>query len=117
MNYFRWRQQDAVRNSIHMAAHACSAPEELHGKGPNALQELLFQKGINWNDYPPGARRGRMVLHEIFLKDVEYIDKRTREVKAAEGVQRKEWRVHPAADWGKSLVVFETYLPKLGQPA
>jgi tRNA(His) 5'-end guanylyltransferase len=114
VNYFRWRQQDAVRNSIHMAAHACHTPEELHGKSSNALQELLFQKGINWNDYPAGAKRGRMVLRRTFVKDVEYVDRRTQELTRAEGVEPKEWKVQPADDWGKSLAVFETHLPRLG---
>jgi tRNA(His) guanylyltransferase len=61
-NYFIWRQKDAVRNSIQMVARTLYSHKELHEVGINELQELIFQKGINWNDYPAGAKRGRMVV-------------------------------------------------------
>jgi tRNA(His) 5'-end guanylyltransferase len=60
-NYFLWRQRDAVRNSIAMAAQACFSHSRLHGLNGDQMQELLWQEaGINWNDYPEGARRGRI---------------------------------------------------------
>jgi tRNA(His) 5'-end guanylyltransferase len=33
------------------------------------LQELIFQKGINWNDYAPKYKRGRMILKETYEKE------------------------------------------------
>lgn len=62
-NYFIWRQQDAVRNSISMAAQALYSQKELNGKHSNEMQEMIFQKGINFNDYPASAKRGRMVVY------------------------------------------------------
>ena len=61
-NYFIWRQQDATRNSIQMAAHARFSHREMHGQNTSALQEMLFGCGVNWNDYPDGAKRGRCVI-------------------------------------------------------
>lgn len=58
VNYFIWRQQDATRNSISMAAQEYYTSRELHGVTSDGLQELLFQKGINWNDYPAAFKRG-----------------------------------------------------------
>lgn len=57
-NCLIWRQQDATRNSIEAAGHANFSQSQLHGKTCNEIQELLFQKGINWNDYPTDCKRG-----------------------------------------------------------
>lgn len=63
-NYFIWRQKDATRNSVLMAAQAAYSHKELHGVSADGMQELLFQKGVNWNDYPDGFKRGRAVYRE-----------------------------------------------------
>jgi tRNA(His) guanylyltransferase len=61
-NYFIWRQRDAVRNSISMAAQAQFSHKSLHGVSSKQMQEKLFQeKGINWNDYPTSCKRGQIV--------------------------------------------------------
>lgn len=57
-NYFRWRELDATRNSISMAAHDNYSPSEVFGKSSSEQQEMLFKKGINWNDYPVFFKRG-----------------------------------------------------------
>lgn len=57
-NCLIWRQQDATRNSVEAAGHANFRQSELHGKNCNEIQEMLFQKGINWNDYPTSFKRG-----------------------------------------------------------
>lgn len=68
-NYFIWRQNDASRNSIQLAAQALYSPKQLHGKNTSVLQEMIFQKGINWNDYPVRCKRGGFVVKEHYLKD------------------------------------------------
>ena len=60
-NYFIWRQQDTVRNSIQSVAQSLYSDKELHLKDGNEMQEMIFQKGINWNDYAPRYKRGRMI--------------------------------------------------------
>jgi tRNA(His) 5'-end guanylyltransferase len=61
-NYFVWRQRDAVRNSIQMAAQAYFSPARLQGKSTVELQEMLFSAvGVNWDRYPPECKRGRLV--------------------------------------------------------
>lgn len=61
VNYFIWRQQDATRNSISSVAQSLYSPKELHGKKTDELQEMIFQKGINWNDYTAREKRGGVV--------------------------------------------------------
>ena len=60
-NYFIWRQQDATRNSISSVAQSEFSTRELHGKKTNEMQEMLFQKGINWNDFSPREKRGSVI--------------------------------------------------------
>ena len=57
-NYFIWRQKDATRNSIQAAGQAQFSHKELEGKSQSDIQEMLFQKGINWNDYTIPEKRG-----------------------------------------------------------
>lgn len=64
LNYLVWRQQDATRNSIQMSAQALYSHHELHEKNTSELQEMIFQKGHNWDKYPVGFKRGRIILNE-----------------------------------------------------
>lgn len=88
VNYFVWRQRDAVRNSIQATGQAHFSPKQLHGKSLNQIQEMLFQEhGINWNDTPNDFKRGRCVIRvdrewEVdrhtpeFTEDRDYIEGR-----------------------------------------
>jgi len=60
-NVFLWREWDATKNSVSMAAASCYSHKQLHGKSGSDKQEMLFQKGINWNDYPALFKRGTYV--------------------------------------------------------
>ena len=61
INYFIWRQQDATRNSISSVAQSLYSAKELHGKKTSDMQEMIFQKGINWNDFTPREKRGSII--------------------------------------------------------
>lgn len=77
-NYLLWRQRDCVRNSVSMAAQAHFSHRRLHGLNGGQLQELLWsEKGVNWNDYPDGAKRGRVCVRVTGEEEVTYTDKRT----------------------------------------
>ena len=60
-NYFIWRQKDATRNSIQAAGQAVFSHKELDRKSQVDIQEMLFQKGINWNNYSIPEKRGSFV--------------------------------------------------------
>lgn len=68
-NYFIWRQQDTTRNSISSVAQSLYSHKELNGKKSDELQEMIFQKGINWNDFEPKCKRGRMIIKETYEKE------------------------------------------------
>jgi len=60
-NTFLWREQDATKNAISMAAHHYFSHKKLQGKNGAQMQEMLFEKGINFNDYPDFFKRGTFV--------------------------------------------------------
>jgi tRNA(His) guanylyltransferase len=91
-NYFIWRQQDATRNSISMAAQAYFGHETLVGVSSNGSQDMLWrEKSMSWNDYPVGCKRGRVVIRQTYSTDVTPIDKRTQEGRVAPNVTRSRW--------------------------
>ncbi len=67
-NVFVWREQDATKNRISMAASSYYSPKELHGKSGSQKQEMLFTKGVNWNDYPAFFKRGTYVQRRVVMK-------------------------------------------------
>jgi tRNA(His) guanylyltransferase len=81
-NYFIWRQQDAVRNSIQSLAQANFSHKSLQNLSGPQLQEKLWQeKGINWNDCEVWQKRGLCVVKgevdsspPTFTEDRNYIE-------------------------------------------
>lgn len=65
VNSFLWRENDAVKNSISMAAQEVYSPKQLLNKNGSEKQEMLFKKGINWNDYPSYFKRGTYIQRKI----------------------------------------------------
>jgi tRNA(His) 5'-end guanylyltransferase len=47
-NYFIWRQNDWVRNSVQMLAQAHFSQKQLHKKGIPEMHEMLHAEGVNW---------------------------------------------------------------------
>ena len=68
-NYFLWRQQDATRNSVQMLARSLYSHKECTDKNNSELQEMIFQKGINWNDQPTSQKRGRFIVKKTFSEE------------------------------------------------
>ena len=63
---FVWREDDATKNSITMAAGAYYSDAELDGKSSGIKQEMLWQKGVNWNDFPAFFKRGTYLQRRSF---------------------------------------------------
>ncbi len=65
-NYFLWRQQDAIRNAVSMAAQAHISHKDLHGVNTAQMQEMLFQEHmINFKtEYSDRERRGGVVVRK-----------------------------------------------------
>ena len=67
MNYFRWRQQDCVRNSVSMVAQSKFSHKELNGKSQSNMHEMLHEVGVNWaTDFTDGEKNGRVIMKEEY---------------------------------------------------
>ncbi len=64
-NVFLWRELDATKNAIGMAARAVYPHADVDGKTGSEKQEMLFAKGINFNDYPSAFKRGTFIRREV----------------------------------------------------
>ena len=61
-NYFIWRQRDWERNSIQMLSRKYYSQKQLHKKKISDMNEMIFQKGDNWNDLSTYLKRGRCII-------------------------------------------------------
>lgn len=96
-NVFVWREWDATKNSISMAASAYFSDQELHAKNGAEKQKLLFQRGINWNDYPTHFKRGTYVQSRRTVRPFTQVEldalppKHAARTNPALTVERAEW--------------------------
>ncbi len=67
-NAFLWREQDATKNAVSMAARSVYSHKALDHKSGPEMQEMLFAKGINFNDYPAFFKRGTFVRRETIQR-------------------------------------------------
>lgn len=68
VNVFYWRELDATKNSISMAANSYYSHKELVKKtGPEKIV-LLQQKGVTWEDYPNFFKRGTYVQRKTITR-------------------------------------------------
>lgn len=68
INYFIWRQADAVRNSISALAQANFPHRDLQMLSTDQLQNKLWnEKKINWDDCPVPQKRGALILREVYM--------------------------------------------------
>lgn len=58
LNNLIWRQQDAVRNSINSLGFSVFSHKKMQNKKTNEIQDMLMEKGINWNDLSIHLKRG-----------------------------------------------------------
>lgn len=61
MNYFRWRNEDCIRNSISSAALSVLSPKELHKQSSSDRLRLMEEKGKPWDGYCASYRYGRLI--------------------------------------------------------
>ncbi len=64
-NCLLWRQRDATRNSLLMTGQAHFSHKELWGKNTTEVHDMLFHRGVNWNDFPEHFKRGAFVKSEV----------------------------------------------------
>jgi tRNA(His) 5'-end guanylyltransferase len=100
INYLIWRMNDAVRNSIASVAQSLYSPKELNGKNGNQQQEMIFQKGINWNDYDFREKRGGVITK--VMEDIS---------NGEETFQRSKWKLVETPVFTQDREFLENLIP------
>jgi tRNA(His) 5'-end guanylyltransferase len=68
-NAVLWREWDATKNAISMAASTHFSPTRLHGlNGEERVALLLSEKDIYFGDYPASFKRGTFVQRKVTSK-------------------------------------------------
>lgn len=98
LNNIIWRQRDCVRNSISSVAQSLFSHTLLTGKNQSDMQEMCFEKGVNWNDFPEKQKRGRVIVK----KQINYPSKN-----GGEPYIRNEWKSIAAPDFNKDRSLFD----------
>lgn len=62
VNYFIWRQKDAMRNSINFIARKHFSHKQLHGVNIKDTLAMLHDVGVDWNARPLWEQRGSCVV-------------------------------------------------------
>ena len=107
-NYFIWRQNDASRNSVQMAARAVFSHKECTDKTCPQLQDMLMEKGVNWNNYTSGEKRGRMIVKVKVDIANEYKGHQEGQAPAPDTITRSKW-VSLHGDANKPVAYLETH--------
>jgi len=63
-----WREQDAIRNSVQMAAHHVFSDRELFQKSQLQMKDMLLAQGVNWSAYPTAFQRGTWLQRHRIIK-------------------------------------------------
>lgn len=67
-NAFLWREFDATKNAISMAARHYYSHKQLDNKNGGEMLAMLADKGVRWDDYPEFFKRGTYVQRRKTLR-------------------------------------------------
>ncbi len=71
---FVWRQEDAIKNAVSMAASHYYSHKELHQKKSREKIAMLLTKGVNFLEYPEFFKSGTFARRESFEQDLTLND-------------------------------------------
>lgn len=78
VNYFIWRQRDAIKNSIQMLGQSIFSDKQLHKKNTSEIIDMCYEKGERWHELSSAKQRGSFITKQTFYKDEENTIKRTK---------------------------------------
>jgi tRNA(His) guanylyltransferase len=81
VNNILWREIDATKNSVSMAARCYYSHKDLHNKGRADMMDMMMEKGVNWNNYPTYFKRGmyiqkQKITRKFTDKEIEKLPKK-----------------------------------------
>lgn len=94
-SYCNWRRNDAIKNSVSMAASVLFSEKELAGKNTKERMSMLFNTNNQWGKLPEGFRFGRFTHREYRQEWVTYVHSKTKQENSVL-VWRSHWVTSPA---------------------
>lgn len=67
-NTFLWRQQDAKKNAISMAAQRLFSPKQLMNKNGKDKIQMMADKGTVFEDYPTRFKHGVYAMRQTYIQ-------------------------------------------------
>ena len=95
LEYVRWRQADAMKNSVGMLASHHFSHRALTGISVRERKNMLAAKGILWDDLDQAVKQGTFVRRVPTERSVSYFHTREQVLRTLD-VQRREWTPVPA---------------------
>lgn len=112
VNYFRWRWNDCVRNSVSMLASSLFSHKELQGKTVNQRKVMCEEVGSSWDDLPEHLKYGRFVYRKQTDPQTLSFDLPNGEQRVVHNVVRKNWVVDSAPDINSINSYIDELLPR-----
>lgn len=113
-DYFLWRQEDAHRNALNAHCYwllrkegldAQQATNQLDGKSVSYKNELLFQRGINFDKLPSWQKRG-MGVYWANVEKSGFNPVTNTEEKATRRMLHTDFELPLGADYAKMIAAF-----------
>lgn len=124
-NMMLWRERDAAKNAVSMAAHHHLSPKALHGKSTREMRAMLAGVGVEIDAFPCAFRRGTFlrrvnIMRQLTADELAAIPERHRPTPDA-WVTRTEVRAVPMPDFhlvaNREAVIFDHAEPELREAA
>jgi tRNA(His) 5'-end guanylyltransferase len=90
LDYVRWRQADAMKNSVGMLASHHFSHHDLQGVPVRERKAMLADKGVYWDDLDQAVKQGTFVRRVPTEEPVTYWHTKLHEFKTLD-VQRNTW--------------------------
>lgn len=123
-NVFLWREWDATKNSVTMAASALYSHNELHGKNSAQKHDMLTAKCVNWNDYPPAFKRGTYIQRRRIVRPFTAVElaqlPEKHEARRNPNLTVERWQIGPldmppfGTVTNRAAVIFDGEAPETG---
>lgn len=113
-DYFMWRSEDAHRNSLNAHCYWAlrreglskqEATQRLEGKDTAYKNELLFERGINYNDLPTWQKRG-IGIYSVITEKIGFNPVLNEEVAAQRKRLCTDYELKTGKEYGDWVVSF-----------
>lgn len=95
LDYLRWRQADAMKNSVGMLAAHHFSHRDLTGVPVRDRKAMLAAKDIVWDDLDQAVRQGTFIRRVLAERPVTFFHRKEQVLKTL-NVQRREWTLMAA---------------------